>query len=302
MTTEISNSHVPDGDPRLAKMFKSRYPQAAKKREWEVIEGMSSEDYFAHPAISRSGLSKINRSPRHFLTQQSETTAMLEGKAFHCAVLEPDHFNHRYSVAPSGIDRRTKEGKASWTEFVESSKGTIVLTAEQGEKIKDMQAGLNDVSIVSDLLADGRAEVSAFWQEKCRGLDIKCKCRPDFVSSDGEWMVDLKTTSGFADPESFSKTVANFAYHSQAAWYLRGWEAVSGILPTFVFVVVENKAPWGVAAYTLDESAIAEGWLRSLAALRKFADWVAEGCEDTQGYPDEIQILNLPRWAFKETL
>ena len=48
---------------------------------------------------------------------------------------------------------------------------------------------------------EGLAELSYFWQDLYK---IKGKCRPDWLSSDGNTVVDLKTTQD-ASPKGFQK-------------------------------------------------------------------------------------------------
>ena len=270
-----------------------------KKPWFEIIEGMSNEDYHAHHGIGKSGLDRVRRSIAHYQQRPTATPSapMIEGSAFHCRVLEPEHWGTRYAVAPD-LDRRTKAGKAAWAECQEESKGLTVLTPEQDARIEKMTQAIDRHPVWESIgWGGGDVEVSVFWEELLYSQAVTCKSRPDFVSADKNILVDLKSTRD-ASPEAFAKSVANFRYHVQAAWYLRGWRAATQIDADFVFLAVESSPPHEVACYTLGEAELAEGWMQATDSLRKFAAWKSGELKVT-GYPAEIQELNLPRWAFE---
>ena len=266
---------------------------------WELIVGMSGEDYHAHDGLGKSGLDRLRRSIAHYLADPaSATTAMTEGSAFHCRVLELAQWGIRYAVAPE-MDRRTKVGRAAWAEFQEQSEGLTVLTQEQFGRIEKMSEAVNNHPVFQSVQDDdGDAEVSVFWEETPYTQPIVCKARPDWVSGDRKILVDLKSTRD-ASPEGFVRSIAKFRYHVQAAWYLRGWRAATGINADFIFVAVESSPPHEVACYTLGEAELAEGWLQARRGLRKYADWQS-GDVICEGYPQEVQQLTLPRWEFRE--
>jgi hypothetical protein len=64
--------------------------------------------------LSYSALKAFAKSPNHYLQYVNrefvETPAMVLGSALHCAVLEPNEYGKRYTIAPK-FDRRTKAGK-----------------------------------------------------------------------------------------------------------------------------------------------------------------------------------------------
>ena len=54
------------------------------------------------------------------IPEQTESTAL--GEMVHCLVLELEEFPHRFIIKPAGLDRRTKEGKASYANLLASGK------------------------------------------------------------------------------------------------------------------------------------------------------------------------------------
>jgi hypothetical protein len=79
------------------------------------------------------------RSPAHYkawLENPPEPTpAMALGRAFHCALLEPERFAATHVVAEK-FDRRTKEGKAKAEAWEAENQGKIPLTPEQAEAVR----------------------------------------------------------------------------------------------------------------------------------------------------------------------
>ena len=70
-------------------------------------------EYRAHPAISKSDLFKITKSPLHFKwsmeNKEEKTAALIFGSACHKYILERDDFDSEFAVALN-VDRRTKAG------------------------------------------------------------------------------------------------------------------------------------------------------------------------------------------------
>lgn len=268
-----------------------------------VVRGMSNEDYHALPAISSSAIIKALRSPLHYFAEyvtreveRTETPSMRFGTAVHTAVLEPETWEERYIVAPD-VDRRTKAGKEAWAAFVEEAGSREVITSEEAARAHAIAALVHSHPSAGPLLrgdfVEPEREASYFWRDAETGLE--CRCRPD--SFDGEVIVDLKTTTD-ASPSGFARSVANYGYHVQAAWYRRGVAAVTGRIPRHVIIAVETSAPYAVAVYELDALALEEGDRLCQRAITTIAECQRAG--RWPGYGDEIQRLGLPRWAVQE--
>lgn len=266
-----------------------------------VVHGMPNADYHAIEALGASGLKKLARSPRHYFgttldpqrPPADETAAMTAGTLAHCAVLEPDQMEARYVVRPPGTDLRTKEGKA-WAASVDPS--LTIITRDQNDTAWRQARAIRALPEVAALLSEGHAEVSAFWVDEQTGE--LCKCRPDWVSPAGEGVIllDVKTCQD-ASPAGFPRTIANFGYHRQAAWYSRGFEKASGLeVLGFVFACVEADYPHAAAAYMLDDASLDKADEENRRLLAAYAACKASG--EWPGYPSAIQPLSLPAWAF----
>jgi hypothetical protein len=256
-----------------------------------TIKNLSNEAYHADPAVSKSILDKINKSPLHCRAyldglRTEPTAAMQFGTALHTAVLEPHLFAAQYAVFDG--DRRTKDGKLHY-ELLRST-GATIISAADSDAISAMSAAIHAHPMASWLLRDGMAEQSVFWTDPTTGL--QCKCRPDWWRTDGI-VIDVKTTED-ASPAAFARSIATFRYHVQAAHYLAGTQA-----DRFVFVVVEKKAPFAVAVYELDSIALELGEMQRTLDLSAFNECHTSGY--WPGYSDVIETIALPGWAFPKT-
>lgn len=253
----------------------------------KIIDNLPAAEYHAHPAVSKSLLDKIAKSPLHaraYLDGQREepTAAMQFGTALHACVLEPELFADTYAVFDG--DRRTKDGRAAY-EALQAS-GKSIISAADYDAITAMTVAIRHHAVAQPLLESGRAEASVFWRDPIVGID--CKCRPDWWNDDGI-LVDLKTCDD-ASPAGFARSVANYRYHLQAAHYMLGTGC-----RRFLFIALEKKPPYAVAVYELDTDALEIGRALRLRDLERYAS-----CAEFNiwpGYPAEVQTLTLPKWA-----
>ena len=250
----------------------------------EIIYNMPAEQYHSTRALSKSGLDQFRKSPAHFLSWQvgesrnESTPAMEFGTAVHMAILEPHFFKDRYTVFTG--DRRTKDGKAAYEAVLSS--GRTPLNEEQWESITGAAAAIHAHPNAALLIDKIKPEVSVF-----ANWGTKVKARIDGLGDD--FIIDVKTTQD-ASPKAFAKSIAQFNYHVQAAWYQR----ITGI-ERFIFIAVEKEAPFGVACYELDQQAIDLGASIIDESLKLFTE-----CEQLNSWPcyaTAIQTLSLPGWA-----
>ena len=252
----------------------------------EIIPDMPAEFYHQHPAVSKSLLDQVARSPMHARAylegnRSEPTPAMAFGTAVHCAILEPDLYAQTYATFVG--DRRTKEGKARYEEL--EARGCTIISAADAEAIAGMQRSVRAHPLF--MSHKGQHEVSVFGQDESTGTPVKC--RPDIWVREQGVIIDLKTTTD-ASPAGFARSVAQFRYHVQAAHYM----AVTGA-SRFVFFAVEKTLPFAVAAYELDPEALGIGRalrdrdLAAIASAQEFNQW--------PGYSAMLKTISLPKWA-----
>lgn len=267
----------------------------------EIIPDMSIEDYHKTDAVGKSVLDNIHKSPAHMKAAKDKIPGppLILGSALHCAVLEHETFNNRFIVEPD-IDKRTKAGKEEYAVFLIAMKkkgNPIILTQNQLDVVNKMTESLSNHPRIKSLFENGQPETSIFWEENT----LPCKCRPDWIINKGEYVIDLKTTQD-ASPEGFAKSMANYRYHVQDAWYSRGVQVAYGQLPkAFIFLAVENKPPHNVGIYSLNQDSKDEGWMVARHDLDKYRDYIKDPEEDRfDGYSRDVVELSLPKWAFTQ--
>jgi exodeoxyribonuclease VIII len=261
----------------------------------QVRHDLTNAEYHASPAISKSGLDLIRKAPALYKWRRENpsepTPAMRLGTLTHTAVLEPDLFPSTTIVMPESIDRRTSAGKAAWAAFQIQSAGREIVTAEESAKLAAIRDAVRSHPAAAKALAGSPViEQSIFWDVD----GIACRCRPDAVTERGV-IVDLKTTRD-ASPDGFAKSIHQYRYHVQAAFYSDGYKAAFGEPPRgFVFIAVETEPPYLVAVYVASETMTSRGridYQTDLDTFRRCSD-----ANEWPGYSDAPLTIDLPKWA-----
>ncbi len=253
---------------------------------------LSNEDYHSSDGISCSGLNLMLRSPAHFRFQpeEKETRGMQIGTALHCAVLEPERFASSYMLLKDITDRRKSEYKQAVAVWGEQ----YVLSGLEADRVAGMQESARSNPHLSGYLsAPGRYELSMFATDPDTGVLVKC--RFDKLIDNGP-AVDLKKTQDLRD---FGKSVANYGYHMQAAFYMDMFQWATGdILPSFVFAAVEELMPHASAPFVLDEEALDIGRMLYRKALNQYAECL--NADDWPGIAGEPETIQLPSWYLSQ--
>ena len=267
-----------------------------------IYRDISNSDYHTGEGLGASHLRELLRSPLHYIrsisTPSKETPAMKLGTAVHCAILEPERFEIEYIKAPS-IDKRTKDGKAIWSELEQS--GRIVLSTDEYTKAIEMANAARSHEIASKLISGGVSEQSVYWLQKVYSLDVQeilCKARPDYIKplKKGYVIVDIKTTQDASISEFQRKAYYQWLYHLQAAHYLRGFEAVTGKkVIAFMYVAIESEPPYAISIFKAGDDYLQAGMKKTQELYELYATCVARN--NWPSYSSEIQELRLPKWV-----
>lgn len=249
--------------------------------------------------IGSSGMRQILRSPVHYKWLKEEGEEEKEsfnfGSAYHLRILQPELF-YRQVVAAPKCDKRTKEGKAVFERFQGEAAGKIVITQAEAEALEFMAAQMAESHTASAILKNpGYFERSAVWKDPY--FEFMGKCRPDYDIPNLAVLVDLKSTVD-ASQERFSKSCGNYGYDVEAAWYVDGMRAATGIeYNTFIFIAQEKTAPYAVAIYQADPEFIGVGRVKITRASEIYKNCLETG--RWPGYPDRVQKIYLPVWSTK---
>ena len=250
------------------------------------------------PQLSQTILKNIlSKSPAHAwesMQSHTDTPAMKLGRAAHCYVLEGEEiFNNTFITAPE-CNRRTKEGKAIYAEFVESAGDREVLSDSELKIVIAIAATLKANGLTKHLFINGKPEVSAFGQ--INGVDIKG--RFDYYHPEDQVIIDLKTCID-ASPKAVEKYIVNYGLHIQQYVYSELHKNITGNLPKdFIFVFVEKTAPYGVAVVRLNPKAVVLAKGETQKAIE-----IYQSCNQSgvwYGYPEAVQEIDLPAWHYKQ--
>lgn len=250
-------------------------------------------------AVSVSDLKNMKESPSKYLWEKEHpmrpTEAMTIGTAIHMALLEPERFESHYTVMPK-FDRRTKAGKAAFEDWNTLNKGKNPISQEDMDTVNKVMERATDNDFMMQFFSDGYKEASFFSKDEQTGLFKRCRT-DNFVPSKGA-IVDLKTTM-CARRRVFEKSITDFLYFVQAAYYMDIVEEATGTAPDmFIIVAVEKTKDCDMNAFILSKQAIDEGrkcyrkWLNKLAECKRTNKW--------HGYADGISEYYVPEWKVND--
>lgn len=256
-------------------------------------------DYHNWFACSSSIMRELMRSPAHAWytldNERKETDAMRLGTATHLAILEPELFAKTFGCLPEGLDKRTKEGKAAFADLLEQY-GPFVLKYDQYQQVGAMAESVlkkKKASILLDKLSD--VELSGAWTDKVSGA--LCKMRLDGLIRDLGIVVDIKTTTDASEDE-FLKTLFNYGYDRQSAFYMRGCRELGIEVEKFVYIVIEKDPPYESCVYELGSQSLMTA---NAQISRLLPEW--QKCVTSKvwpGYGDEIKVIDLAAWMSRK--
>ncbi len=249
------------------------------------------------------------------------TAPMGLGTATHSLVLEPWNFEKDIAVTPGDVKKPTsaqlnaKNGPTDktleliefWESFALKNKGKTVISEAQLEVAQTMAKKVREHPIAGILVQDLIVESSVFQWYKSMDPDDRTeykellKVRPDGVSRSHKVLIDFKTTAD-GSYSGFIKSIQNFYYHLSAAMYLEICNRCKPLLEEiktfaftkFIFVCVENFAPYEVSIYELSPEYRQLGltlFRQGLYNLHKARN------NDWPGYPEEVRLIEPPSWA-----
>ena len=255
----------------------------------EIISNAEYHGRKTHLSSTNVRTHKKNKKQfKYSLTHElvKQTKAMSDGTAVHAFFLERDKFDSDFVIKPADMRLNTKAGK----EWALEHQSKIIIDSELGNNLYEMEKSFMDSPARLIYDKQGQSELSYFWDDL--GL-VKGKCRPDWISNDGNIVVDIKTTTD-ASPKGFQKSIANWGYHLQLGWYIRGLQKLGLPAKEFIFIAIEKTPPFSVGVYRANKDMItyANDEINNLVydideSLKS---------DDFPDYTPEILDLGLPNW------
>jgi hypothetical protein len=298
---------------------------------WAGVENAAYRSLPERPWGTSDIVTTCRRSAAHIgLDVVEETEAMRRGTMIHCAVLEPDEFQHRYVtldpaeypdaihdlaglrawVAAQDIDIKARSLETLTSALADAGHepplwSTICARVADGREVipaADYETMLRAAESVRshplwDELTDGDVHAELSVLAEVEGELVRA--RPDLVVvRDGRaTIIDLKTTRD-ASPLGWRQSVERYGSHYQLTLQRLAVEAHGLEVDRVVWVAVETSDPHATGVYTLDpySSQRAEADVRhAICELSRARDPLA-WC----GYPDTVQELHLRPWSFME--
>lgn len=251
------------------------------------VLNMPNEAYHSYEGISNSGLDLVNRSPAHyhFRAPHKPSRTLELGAALHTAILEPERYKAEY-MKLAGVTVRTA---SEYKQAIKVHGSERVLIANEFQNIDSIQETARCNQEIKTLLDScDLFELSALVEHK----GVMLRARFDAFSTTTYTAVDLKTTRDSSRGE-FSKSVYNYRYHVQDAFYSFVFELIAGKpLNAFKFLAVENEPPHCPMIYTLDDESKRIGLDEAMRNLDTF-----KNADMMQGYEQTNDPLTLPSWA-----
>lgn len=268
---------------------------------------MTNDEYAAVHAINYSAL-RLGRTslPRmHALItgtlDRIETDALTLGSMLHQAMDEGDGWSDRYALRPEGIDRRTKAGKEAYAAWVANLRPDAVVMESASQVDAVVTAGRMRQSILSHPLGRGLATAAGPSEVMIVRGERKCRIDKVVCTPDGKpvLLVDWKTTID-ASPMAFARSAAKYGYHQQAAWYTDLAHGHYGVKLPFIFVAVENTAPYSVGIYQLAADQLDAARNINESIVTAYRRWLENA--DVHHTGNDFATLELPEWACKDHL
>lgn len=235
---------------------------------------MTETEYRKIEAVRNSGLGTlIQKSPAHYLHElrQPETTtdATRFGSYLHSLVLTPDIAESDYFVLDERLrpqpdkNYQTKDNQLwkSATLAQVAASGKELVTLEEHQRAMECKNAIRRSGLANETMDSvGVHERLVEWCDDATG--IRCKARIDKTRDKGR-IVDLKSTRD-ASKRNFLRSIVDYGYHRQAAFYLDG-----SVAKEFRIIAVESQAPFGVAVYDLSPEFIEAGRAAYRFALKQ---------------------------------
>jgi len=267
-----------------------------------IHDGISDAVYHADPclpdniSLSSTELRRITASPARFRWCKDNPPP-------HKRVFEFGHAAHRLALGVGSdivvCDYDSWRTKAAQTERDDArANGQTPLLPDEWAELQQMLHALRAHPVAAALLdpdRGGKPEQTLIWQDPTGPM---CRARADWfpnLTGDGRPILTDYKTAADASNNAFARAAANYGYHQQAAWYLAGVRALTGIdRPAFVFVVQEKEPPYLVNVIELDETALRIGDAQNSAAVATYLQCAETG--QWPGYGPDVQLVALPRW------
>ena len=280
-----------------------------------IYDDIPAWDYFPIDALSSSAMKLFAQSPAAYALgleeSKEDTDATLFGNGLHdLTLMGADYFAEHYPPEPTLEGRLTKTGKpasnARSTEsfradvkaLVDAGKGARILKAETADLVRSAAGAMRSHPEFARLEAEAVAkERTVIWEEETEFGPRLCKARLDMVGPG--WILDLKKCRAMDIIGRFARQCWDFGYFRQAAWYRRGYAAVTGeTVGDYYLGVVCSDATHEREVLQLSNEDLAWAEKEAVAILHSVC-----ACEAAGEFPrgeDDIVPIEMEPWMRKK--
>ncbi len=285
-----------------------------------VHVGIAEHVYRKHPGLNKSIMDHAwDRSMMHMFWEMNhpgeKTQAMTVGDGLHLLTLQGiAAYEAAYRIADTcssvtgGGDRCKSQGSLLGIDNLwycktharkiptQSMDGIYSITSKDNVLIDQWHQALMREDLSRVFIKDaGDNEVMLVWIDE--ETQVLCKCKIDMIRAGWQALGDIKTTEN-AEMTEFSKSIAEYGYDRQAAWYLDGAKACKIPINHFMIIPVEKKEPFGVSVHPVSLDAIEQGRDCNRLLIREIARCFEVGV--WPGYRDQLQPIAMPRYAVEQ--
>jgi exodeoxyribonuclease VIII len=214
-------------------------------------EYLSKKDFIAASDIKTFLDSpKLYYYQKYIQKEKEEQKHFQLGSALHELVMEPELLHLHYISFPK-VDRRTKEGKEAYEQYLIEAEGKTVLYDNDMEMLEKIAENARKNKTLVELLNDSHKELSCYTVDEKTGL--KVRLRPDMLCKTKSTIVDIKSCLN-SGPKKFKSDAYSYGYNLSAAYYLDfiGRE-------NYVFAAMEKKQPYQISLYVCNDDMLEAG-------------------------------------------
>lgn len=223
---------------------------------------------------------------------------LLEGNSDCCVVIDPeDHPAEKTGNIPDGWtnksiklarDQARADGKIP---ILKPAMGEISAMVNSGKRYIESLKKTEPAVYAAFQPGGGESEMTIIWNDG----PTPCKIRPDRISTDRKLVIDSKFTGTNAEPDTWGRMqMVRMQYYVGAAFYRRGIEAAFKTQCDYLYLVIEDTAPYLCSLVGVDPHGFDLGSAKCNAGLDKW-----QQCVDKQfwpSYPTRIVYPEIPAW------
>lgn len=208
-------------------------------------------------------------------------------------------------------DGRTREGKARAAEV--AAQGLIILDPREDKTLIEERAIAEEIrlAVLTDakrradkgkpflakaLVAQGLVEQGVLFSCSKTGLPLRCRWDKALVQA--RTILEIKTSKAWREKD-WARESLKYGFHRQGFIECDAFQAVYGVWPRLIHLVIHNKPPYEVALYEMTAGVLELGRAEVQGAC---AEVMRRLTEEDWRLPEQNDIvaLSYPHWAFAE--